>query len=59
MPGKSKKPAGPSRISVSTPTGSQAETDSEDLPQEVAKEYDVGRIIGDGNFAVVRECIQR
>ncbi|XP_071444456.1 serine/threonine-protein kinase DCLK1-like isoform X2 [Hetaerina americana] len=30
-----------------------------EIPEEVSQQYDVGRIIGDGNFAVVRECTKR
>ncbi|XP_046404939.1 uncharacterized protein LOC124170267 isoform X2 [Ischnura elegans] len=30
-----------------------------EIPEEISEEYDVGRIIGDGNFAVVRECTKR
>lgn len=34
----------------------------EDFPQvpaSIAERYKVGRMIGDGNFAVVRECMER
>uniref|UniRef100_T1IPD7 Serine/threonine-protein kinase DCLK2 n=1 Tax=Strigamia maritima TaxID=126957 RepID=T1IPD7_STRMM len=29
------------------------------FPSDISKNYDVGKIIGDGNFAVVRECIDK
>jgi len=54
MPRKTKKtPKKPAMV----PPVVEEQTDS--LPESVAKEYDVGRIIGDGNFAVVKECVHR
>lgn len=29
------------------------------VPTSIADRYKVGRILGDGNFAVVRECVER
>lgn len=29
------------------------------VPASIAERYRVGRMIGDGNFAVVRECVER
>lgn len=29
------------------------------LPKEITDHYEIGKIIGDGNFAVVRECIDK
>lgn len=29
------------------------------VPASIAERYKVGRMIGDGNFAVVRECVER
>lgn len=29
------------------------------VPAYIAERYKVGRTIGDGNFAVVRECVER
>lgn len=29
------------------------------LPQEITDRYNVGKIIGDGNFAIVHECIEK
>lgn len=29
------------------------------VPAAIADRYKVGRILGDGNFAVVRECVER
>ncbi|KAI4905667.1 hypothetical protein NFI96_023131 [Prochilodus magdalenae] len=41
--------------------GSEAEVveDSPQVPASIAERYKVGRMIGDGNFAVVRECVER
>ncbi|XP_026137582.1 serine/threonine-protein kinase DCLK1 isoform X2 [Carassius auratus] len=41
--------------------GSEAELmdDCPQVPASIAERYKVGRIIGDGNFAVVRECMER
>ncbi|KAM7399043.1 hypothetical protein PAMP_018337 [Pampus punctatissimus] len=41
--------------------GSEAELMDEypSVPASIAERYKVGRILGDGNFAVVRECIER
>jgi hypothetical protein len=59
MPIKTKKSATQNRTAASVaPATNPAESDSY-LPEEVALEYDVGKIIGDGNFAVVRECLHR
>lgn len=29
------------------------------VPSSIAERYKVGRTLGDGNFAVVRECMER
>lgn len=29
------------------------------VPASIAERYKVGRTLGDGNFAVVRECVER
>lgn len=29
------------------------------FPKEVVRKYEIGQIIGDGNFAVVHECVNR
>lgn len=29
------------------------------VPTSIAERYKVGRTLGDGNFAVVRECVER
>lgn len=29
------------------------------VPASIAERYKVGRTIGDGNFAIVRECVER
>lgn len=29
------------------------------IPASIAERYKVGRTLGDGNFAVVRECVER
>jgi len=29
------------------------------VPASIAERYKVGRTIGDGNFAIVKECIER
>lgn len=29
------------------------------VPAAIGDRYKVGRILGDGNFAVVRECVER
>uniref|UniRef100_A0A9J8B8M7 Serine/threonine-protein kinase DCLK2 n=1 Tax=Cyprinus carpio carpio TaxID=630221 RepID=A0A9J8B8M7_CYPCA len=52
-----------------SPTPSRDLNDEEDLSPEVngnevqssviAEKYKVGKVIGDGNFAVVRECVER
>uniref|UniRef100_A0A672K514 Protein kinase domain-containing protein n=1 Tax=Sinocyclocheilus grahami TaxID=75366 RepID=A0A672K514_SINGR len=41
--------------------GSEAELmeDCPQVPASIAERYKVGRMIGDGNFAVVRECVER
>ncbi|XP_076833132.1 serine/threonine-protein kinase DCLK1-like isoform X2 [Brachyhypopomus gauderio] len=41
--------------------GSEAEVVEEEphVPASIAERYKVGRTIGDGNFAVVRECVER
>ncbi|XP_039526365.1 serine/threonine-protein kinase DCLK1b isoform X1 [Pimephales promelas] len=41
--------------------GSEAELmeDCPQVPASIAERYKVGRMIGDGNFAVVRECMER
>ncbi|KAG7471215.1 hypothetical protein MATL_G00122120 [Megalops atlanticus] len=41
--------------------GSEAELMEEypQVPPSIAERYKVGRMIGDGNFAVVRECVER
>ncbi|KAG9264627.1 serine/threonine-protein kinase DCLK1 isoform X1 [Astyanax mexicanus] len=41
--------------------GSEAEAMEEgpQVPASIAERYRVGRMIGDGNFAVVRECVER
>ncbi|XP_065136861.1 serine/threonine-protein kinase DCLK1b isoform X2 [Paramisgurnus dabryanus] len=41
--------------------GSEAELmeDCPQVPSSIAERYKVGRMIGDGNFAVVRECVER
>ncbi|KAK1786464.1 hypothetical protein P4O66_018155 [Electrophorus voltai] len=41
--------------------GSEAEAveDGSQVPASIAERYKVGRTIGDGNFAVVRECVER
>ncbi|XP_036392257.1 serine/threonine-protein kinase DCLK1b isoform X2 [Megalops cyprinoides] len=41
--------------------GSEAELMEEypQVPPSIAERYKVGRTIGDGNFAVVRECVER
>ncbi|XP_017564104.1 serine/threonine-protein kinase DCLK1b isoform X2 [Pygocentrus nattereri] len=41
--------------------GSEAEVveESPQVPASIAERYKVGRMIGDGNFAVVRECVER
>ncbi|XP_066555859.1 serine/threonine-protein kinase DCLK1a isoform X1 [Amia ocellicauda] len=41
--------------------GSEAEMMDEypQVPASIAERYKVGRTIGDGNFAVVRECVER
>ncbi|XP_036380862.1 serine/threonine-protein kinase DCLK1a isoform X1 [Megalops cyprinoides] len=41
--------------------GSEAEVMEEypQVPATIAERYKVGRTIGDGNFAVVRECVER
>uniref|UniRef100_A0AAY4EZF2 Serine/threonine-protein kinase DCLK2 n=1 Tax=Denticeps clupeoides TaxID=299321 RepID=A0AAY4EZF2_9TELE len=41
--------------------GSEAELvdESPQVPAAIAERYKVGRTIGDGNFAVVRECVER
>ncbi|XP_060753711.1 serine/threonine-protein kinase DCLK1b isoform X3 [Neoarius graeffei] len=33
--------------------------ESPQVPASIAERYKVGRMIGDGNFAVVRECVER
>ncbi len=33
--------------------------DCPQVPASIAERYKVGRMIGDGNFAVVRECVER
>lgn len=33
--------------------------DCPQVPASIAERYKVGRMIGDGNFAVVRECMER
>lgn len=60
MPIKTKKPAGPTRATPTVPTATNMIEDGHrEIPPEVLEEYDVGRVIGDGNFAVVRECVHR
>jgi doublecortin-like kinase 1/2 len=54
MPRKTKKTA--KKPTAQVPPVPE-ETDS--LPESVAREYEVGRMIGDGNFAIVKECIHR
>ncbi|CAB3375697.1 Hypothetical predicted protein [Cloeon dipterum] len=54
MPRRSKKLAKKPPV-VSPPP--EEELDS--LPEAVAREYEAGRIIGDGNFAIVKECVLR
>ncbi|XP_059470808.1 serine/threonine-protein kinase DCLK1 isoform X2 [Neocloeon triangulifer] len=54
MPRKTKTTA--KKPPVASPPPSE-EPDS--LPETVAREYEAGRIIGDGNFAVVKECVLR
>ncbi|CAJ1065092.1 serine/threonine-protein kinase DCLK1-like isoform X1 [Xyrichtys novacula] len=41
--------------------GSEAESMDEysSVPASIAERYKVGRTLGDGNFAVVRECVER
>lgn len=41
--------------------GSEAESVDEypSIPSSIAERYKVGRALGDGNFAVVRECVER
>ncbi|XP_068172750.1 serine/threonine-protein kinase DCLK1b isoform X3 [Antennarius striatus] len=41
--------------------GSEAEPMDEypSVPASIAERYKVGRILGDGNFAVIRECVER
>lgn len=29
------------------------------IPASIAERYNVGRTLGDGNFAIVRECVER
>uniref|UniRef100_A0A4W4F301 Serine/threonine-protein kinase DCLK2 n=1 Tax=Electrophorus electricus TaxID=8005 RepID=A0A4W4F301_ELEEL len=38
---------------------SSAVEDGSQVPAAIAERYKVGRTIGDGNFAVVRECVER
>lgn len=33
--------------------------DSPSVPASITERYKVGRVLGDGNFAVVRECVER
>lgn len=33
--------------------------DEPSIPASIAERYKVGRTLGDGNFAVVRECVER
>ncbi|XP_043976770.1 serine/threonine-protein kinase DCLK1b isoform X4 [Gambusia affinis] len=37
----------------------EAVEDCSPVPTSIAERYKVGRILGDGNFAVVRECVER
>lgn len=37
----------------------EAVEDGPQVPASIAERYKVGRVIGDGNFAVVRECVER
>uniref|UniRef100_H3DFR7 non-specific serine/threonine protein kinase n=1 Tax=Tetraodon nigroviridis TaxID=99883 RepID=H3DFR7_TETNG len=41
--------------------GSEAELmdESSSIPASIAERYKVGRTLGDGNFAIVRECVER
>ncbi|XP_054709772.1 LOW QUALITY PROTEIN: serine/threonine-protein kinase DCLK1-like [Uloborus diversus] len=34
-------------------------SDMSKIPSEITKKYDIGKIIGDGNFAVVHECTNK
>lgn len=33
--------------------------ESSSIPASIAERYKVGRTLGDGNFAIVRECVER
>uniref|UniRef100_A0A8C2F5K5 non-specific serine/threonine protein kinase n=1 Tax=Cyprinus carpio TaxID=7962 RepID=A0A8C2F5K5_CYPCA len=39
--------------------GTELMEDCPQVPASIAERYKVGRMIGDGNFAVVRECVER
>ncbi|XP_002125182.3 serine/threonine-protein kinase DCLK2 isoform X1 [Ciona intestinalis] len=44
---------------LSLHSGSMLEMDTSPYPQQIHERYEVAEIIGDGNFAVVRECVER
>uniref|UniRef100_A0AAR2KYG1 non-specific serine/threonine protein kinase n=1 Tax=Pygocentrus nattereri TaxID=42514 RepID=A0AAR2KYG1_PYGNA len=41
------------------PAVAEVVEESPQVPASIAERYKVGRMIGDGNFAVVRECVER
>uniref|UniRef100_A0AAY4EYM3 Serine/threonine-protein kinase DCLK1 n=1 Tax=Denticeps clupeoides TaxID=299321 RepID=A0AAY4EYM3_9TELE len=54
--GKSPSPSPTSPASLRRP---ELVDESPQVPAAIAERYKVGRTIGDGNFAVVRECVER
>ncbi|XP_064208784.1 serine/threonine-protein kinase DCLK1a isoform X3 [Anguilla rostrata] len=46
-------------IGLPVPMAAEVLEDQPQVPASISERYKVGRTIGDGNFAVVRECVER
>uniref|UniRef100_H2ZGM8 Protein kinase domain-containing protein n=1 Tax=Ciona savignyi TaxID=51511 RepID=H2ZGM8_CIOSA len=49
----------PHKKQLSVHSGSVLDIDITPWPQQIHERYEVGDVIGDGNFAVVHECVER
>uniref|UniRef100_A0A8C1E1I9 Serine/threonine-protein kinase DCLK2 n=1 Tax=Cyprinus carpio carpio TaxID=630221 RepID=A0A8C1E1I9_CYPCA len=56
---RSGKSPSPSPTSPASLRRRRVRPDCPQVPASIAERYKVGRMIGDGNFAVVRECVER
>uniref|UniRef100_A0A672H2S0 Serine/threonine-protein kinase DCLK2 n=1 Tax=Salarias fasciatus TaxID=181472 RepID=A0A672H2S0_SALFA len=57
--GKSPSPSPTSPASFRRSFNTEPMDENSSVPASIAERYKVGRTLGDGNFAVVRECVER